>query len=124
MNDFMKNFELSIVYRSNAYLLNELLQDWLFFCEDREVSSQVRYIWQLKKHIDDRFPDTIGFYRTGRHMIVYSQNVNPCQYSISTLKGYLRKIITEVLILYPLSENSSESSQTLEMEPPTKTAHS
>ena len=28
-----------------------------------------------------------GFYRTGKHVIVYSQNVKPCQYSISTLKG-------------------------------------
>ena len=34
------------------------------------------------------FQDTIGFYRTGKHVIVYSQNVNPCQYSISTLEGF------------------------------------
>ena len=38
-----KKLELSIVYRSNAYLLNEQLQDSLFFCEDREVLSQTRY---------------------------------------------------------------------------------
>ena len=30
----------------------------------------------------------IGFYRAKNHVIVYSQNVNPCQYSVSTLKGF------------------------------------
>ena len=38
-----KKLELNIVYRSNASLLNELLQDCLFFCEDREALSQTRY---------------------------------------------------------------------------------
>lgn len=41
-----------------------------------------------KKYIDDRFPDKIGFYRTENLVIVYSQNMNLCQYSISNLKGF------------------------------------
>ena len=68
--------------------MNEPLQDWLFFCEDREVLSQTRYTKELKKYIDDIFRDKIGFYRTGKCVIVYSQNVNPCQYSMSTVKGF------------------------------------
>ena len=83
-----KKLELSIVYRSNAYLLNELLQDCLFFCEDREVLSQTRYTQQLKKQIDDRVQDATEFYRTGKHVITYSQNVNLCQYPISSLKDF------------------------------------
>ena len=83
-----KKLELSIVYRSNAYLLNELLQDCLFFCEDREVLSQTRYTQQLKKQIDDRVQDATEFYRTGKHVITYSQNVNFCQYSVSSLKDF------------------------------------
>ena len=47
---------------------------------------QIRYTYELKKHIDDRFRETIGFYRTGKHVIVYSQKVKPCQYLIRTLK--------------------------------------
>ena len=86
--EMKKKLELSIVYRSTAYLLNEPLQDWLFFCEDREVLSQTRYTKELKKYIDDIFRDKIGFYRTGKCVIVYSQNVNPCQYSMSTVKGF------------------------------------
>ena len=49
LNDFMKKLELRIVYRSNVYLLNNLLQDWLLLYEDQEVSFQITYIWQFKK---------------------------------------------------------------------------
>ena len=33
LNNFIKRFEQSIVYRSNSYLLNELLQDWLYIIQ-------------------------------------------------------------------------------------------
>ena len=32
--------------------------------------------------------EDIGFFRSGKHVIVYSQYVNPCQHSVSTLKGF------------------------------------
>ena len=68
-----KKFELN-----NVHLLNVLLQDWLFFGEDQEVSFQIRYAWQLTNHTDDRFPDMVGFYRTRKLVTVYSENVKPC----------------------------------------------
>ena len=84
LNDFLKKIELSIVYKSNAYLLNDLLKDWLFFCEEREVSSQINHTWQLIKLVDDRFTDS----KARKYVIVYSQYANPCEYSSSTLKGF------------------------------------
>ena len=33
LNKFMKKVELSTVCRSDAYLLNELLQDWLYIIQ-------------------------------------------------------------------------------------------
>ena len=68
-----KKLELSIVYRSNASLLNELLQDCLFFCEDREALSQTRYTQELRKLIDDRVQDATVFYRTGKHDNLFSE---------------------------------------------------
>ena len=35
----------------------------------------------------EHFPESIGFFKTGRHIIVYSQFTNPCAYSVSTLRG-------------------------------------
>ena len=52
------------------------------------MTSEIRYTWQLKKVIHDRYHDDIGFFRSGKHVIVYSHHVNPCQYSVSTLKGF------------------------------------
>ena len=35
----------------------------------------------------ETFPESIGFYKTGRQVIVFSQLVNPCEYSVNILKG-------------------------------------
>ena len=35
----------------------------------------------------ERFPESIGFYKTGRQVIVFSQLDNPCEYSVNILKG-------------------------------------
>ena len=42
----------------------------------------------LKRRILEEFEDKISFYPTGRQVIVYSSDVNPCDYSESTLKGH------------------------------------
>ena len=88
LNDFLANIDLSIVQRSNAYLLNELLIDWLSFCMDRDIISRMNHTHHLKKVIMEHFPESIGFFKTGRHIIVCSQFTNPCAYSASTLRGY------------------------------------
>ena len=87
LNDFLANIDLSIVQRSNAYLLNELLNDWLSFCMNRDIISKMNHTHHLEKVIMEHFPESIGFFKTGRHIIVYSQFTNPCAYSVSTLRG-------------------------------------
>ena len=59
--EMKKKLELSIVYRSTAYLLNEPLQDWLFFCEDREVLSQTTYTKELKNALMIYFGTRLDF---------------------------------------------------------------
>ena len=87
LNYFLANIDLSIVQKSNAYLLNELLNDWLSFCMDRDIISRMNHTHHLKKVIMEHFPESIGFFKTGRHIIVYSQFTNTCAYSVSTLRG-------------------------------------
>ena len=87
LNDFLFKVDHSIVRNSKAYLLNELLNDWFSLCEDRNVTSKINHTHHLKREIKQRFPDSIGFFKTGRHVIVYSQLTNPCEYSINTLMG-------------------------------------
>ena len=87
LNDFLANIDLSIVQRNNAFLLNQLLNDWLSFCMDRDIISRMNHTHHLKNVIMEHFPESIGFFKTGRPIIVYSQFTNPCAYSVSTLRG-------------------------------------
>eukprot|EP00794_Sanderia_malayensis_P008681 gene8681-9616_t len=43
---------------------------------------------ELKRRLIDRFDDRIGFFPTGRHVIIHSPDLNPCQYFVATLKGF------------------------------------
>ena len=79
--------DLSIVTNGGAYLLNELLHDWFLHCEDRGVVSKINHTHHLKREIKEHFPDSLGFFKTGRYVIVYSQFTNPCEYSVNTLMG-------------------------------------
>ena len=42
----------------------------------------------LKKRLASEFEDTLGFYSTGRVVIVYSSDMNPLEYTAATLKGH------------------------------------
>lgn len=42
----------------------------------------------MKKELKESFPESIGFYKSEKFVIVYSQYTNPSKYSISTLKGF------------------------------------
>ena len=54
---------------------------------DRDIISRMNHTHHLKKVIMELFPESIGFFKTGRHIIVYSQFTNPCAYSVSSLRG-------------------------------------
>ena len=88
LNEFSSKIELCIVYKTNAYLLHKLLKSWQLTCEDRELISNITQILLLEKEIDNRFPESIEFYVSGKYAIVHPQYTNPCEYSVSTLKDF------------------------------------
>ena len=77
LSEFFSKVDYNIVQRKNAYLLIDLLRDWVTLCEDREIESNITQSHLLKDVIVERFPDSIGFFRSGKHLIVHSQFMNP-----------------------------------------------
>ena len=66
----------------------KLLNDWFLSCVDRNVTStKINHAYYLKRDIKQRFPDSIGFFKTRRHVIVNFQFANPSEYSTNTLMG-------------------------------------
>ena len=41
----------------------------------------------LRRHLEINFPEVICFFSYGKFVIVYSADTNPCQHTVSTLKG-------------------------------------
>ena len=87
LNDFFTSIELNILKEENAYLLHQLLEDWLQMTKERGVSALILRTNQLRKRLEEKFGDDIGFFSSGKHVIVHSAWLNPCQYSVATLKG-------------------------------------
>ena len=79
---------IRILCNCNAYLLHGLLKDWQSTCKDKELISNITQTQSLKKKINKRFLESLGFYKSREHITVCSQYTNPCEYSISTLKGF------------------------------------
>ena len=88
INNFVADLYDSVVWKHNAYLLSELLKDWLLLCKEREIKSNINHTHHLKTKLIETFPDSFGLYKTGKYVIVFSQSVNPCEYSVNTLKGF------------------------------------
>ena len=64
-----------------------MLNDWFLHCEDRGIASKINHTHHLERELKKHFPDSIGFFKTGKYVIVYSQFTNPCEYSVNTLLG-------------------------------------
>ena len=43
---------------------------------------------ELKRRLIEKFDEKIGFFPSGKQLIVFSIEVNPCQYSVATLDGF------------------------------------
>ena len=62
-------------------------------CEEQLVESFINATKSLKRHLIDRFGDEICFYPAGRQVKVYASDMNPCQFSVATMKGYELEIM-------------------------------
>ena len=88
LKEFLGKMKMKVLREKNAYLLRELLEDLKNMSEENGVIPIVKHTVELKRRILEEFEDKISFYPTGRQVIVYSSDVNPCDYSESTLKGH------------------------------------
>ena len=51
------------------------------------IESPIKQTKYLRNELQRRFPDEIDFAPVGKYIIVYMSDMNPCEYSIATLKG-------------------------------------
>ena len=86
-NDFEHTIRKRIIGRKDAFLLHYLLQHLQDLCKEYDIEDPIRYTYILRMELSNRFPEEVDFSSSGKYVTVYSSLVNPCDYSIATLKG-------------------------------------
>ena len=79
MNDFFTFIRLNIIKNENVYLLTQLLCDWKRMCDGRGVSGIIAHTYQIRKRIEEEFPNDINFFLSCRNVIVHNATMNPCR---------------------------------------------
>ena len=92
MNEFYGIIRKKNIREKNAYLLNELLKEIIDISEDKDVGCPVGSTSVLKKRLASEFQDRLGFYSTGRVVIVYSSDMNPLEYTLEKVMACEVKI--------------------------------
>ena len=88
LEDFFLKVKRKIIQGKRAYLLIDLLHDFMRMSEEEGFETPIiDKSWTLKMRIIERFPEDISFYPSGRNCLVHSSQMNPCEYSIATIKG-------------------------------------
>ena len=88
MADFYRAVRIKIVRKKEAFLLHHLLGDVEMYSEESGMDPVVTSTATLKRRLIEEFGDEIGFFPTGKYVIVHSSSINPCEYSVATLKGH------------------------------------
>ena len=91
MADFYRAVRIKIVRKKEAFLLHHLLGDIKMYSEENSIDPVVTSTATLKRRLVAEFGDEIGFFSTGKYVIVHSSAINPCEYSVATLKGHCLK---------------------------------
>ena len=69
-------------------MLSNLLKEFNELCVEQRVNNFINNIHTLKHNlVDKEEEEELGFYSVSRCVIVFSTDVNPCEYSVATLKG-------------------------------------
>lgn len=88
MGDFFCAVRIKILRKKEAFLLHQLLNDVKVISEGNGVNAVVTNTATLRRKLAEEFGEDIGFFPTGRYVIVHSSLMNPCEYSITTLEGH------------------------------------
>ena len=84
---FLNNLALHVLKMKNAYLLHELLDDLNSYCNDFGLATIWKSTKSLRNKLEEKFGDNIAFNPNGFCVIVHSSTMQPCDYSLSTIKG-------------------------------------
>ena len=76
-----------IIHLKEAYLLIDLLRDLQTISSDSGLTSPAKETRGLRRLLEKRFGDELAYFNTGRNCIVHYCEINPCEYSVATIKG-------------------------------------
>lgn len=87
IEDFFSNIRIKIVRNKEAHLLHNLLSYVKELSEICGIPPVFEHTSELKRKLKEEFTDQIDFFPISKYVIVHASNMNPCQYSVSTLLG-------------------------------------
>ena len=88
LDAFLYKVKTQIIRDKNAFLLNELLLDVKIFSEEHGLETPaLSDTRSLKRFLTAKLKDDVVFYPSGKFLIVHSPEINPCEYSLATLRG-------------------------------------
>ena len=87
MDEFYRNIRIKIIRDKEAHLLHNLLACIKDLSESSGIHPVVEHTSTLKAHLHKKFDGLIDFFPISKYVIVHASNMNPCQYSVSTLLG-------------------------------------
>ena len=87
MEEVFRNVRIKIIRNKEAHLLHNLLAYVKELSEYYGIPAVVEHTVTLKRVLQSQFSELIDFFPISKYVIVHASNMNPCQYSISTLLG-------------------------------------
>ena len=79
VNEFYRSITRRIIHLKEAYLLVDLLRYLKYVCVEQGTLCPVNETRGLRRILEARFQDQIGFFHTGRNCVVHNPEVNPCE---------------------------------------------
>ena len=89
-SEFLTLIERKVIKDKEAYLATDLLDEFASLSLENGLNveqSGIKYTYELRRVLEERFGDIISFYKSGRNLIIHPTSVNPCFYATATLRG-------------------------------------
>ena len=88
LDDFLSKVERCIIFQRSAFLLSNFLKELMKLYKNYGICPLIDNTKELKRRLIKKFDEQNGFFLPGKQLIVFSIEVNPCQYSVATLDGF------------------------------------
>ena len=89
LNEFYRIIEKEILKKRKTHLLSDILEDLKNLIYEYGIDPVLVHTVGLLRNLIQHFSEErLGFHPQGRYVIVYSQDTNPCEYSVAIIKGH------------------------------------